>query len=132
MPRSPRRRLAPALLLGLAAGAPGAAAQADSADPVVVTGRLPARSCTRVTPKGGRELDLDCLNGALVAKARASEGAPPAVPSARSDMAVPSRVGTFSYSATRQRMGPNFGKSARPFRPSSPSYASTIVTRKPR
>ncbi len=113
-----------------AAAEPSAPAPVDE---VVVNGRRPD-ACPPAAPVGGHGLDLACLDRQV--KAAASAGRPPPLAGARDaavrDAQVPSRAGTFSFSAVAQRMGPNLGKSAEPYRPPPPVYASPIAPRPPK
>ncbi|MES2452011.1 MAG: hypothetical protein V4610_15745 [Pseudomonadota bacterium] len=88
----------------------------SSHDTVVVTGRR--------TP-GCASGDLPCLDAEL--KAAAKRPALPAIGATAAEATTPSRVGTFSHTATAQRMGRNFGRSAQPYRPAAPAYTSTVT-----
>ncbi|MEP9360979.1 hypothetical protein [Sphingomonas sp. KR3-1] len=101
---------------GLILTAAPAGAQ-DSRQPVsdpgiVVTGQAPA--C--------RPADLACLNAQLKLSG-AGHPTPSPAREGEAEATTPSRVGTFSQTATAQRMGRNFGKAATPYRPPAPSYS---------
>lgn len=86
---------------------------------IVVTGRPSGSACT-----GGasaQPIDYACLNAALKATATAAQ---PARERAAAEADRPSKVGTFSFAATAQRMGANFGHSAQSYRPPAPRYAN--------
>lgn len=136
----PLRHAFPLKVFALAAVAvamagPAAAQEAPKADParrdIVVTGTRPQSGCTAVAPNASQssagQPDLACLNGELQAAARAGQPLPSAVDATTAQATVPSKVGTFSYSATQQRMGQNFGKSATPYRPPTPTYTTPTV-----
>lgn len=126
--------------LGVGAGA-GLHAQekeADRADPqaagttITVTASRPTPSCTRPPANGGGPpIDYACLTRSLKAEARSAPGGTSAIDAAAAQAHVPSRVGTFSFSATAQRMGSNFGKAAMPYRPPPPVYANPIIAGQP-
>ncbi len=128
-----------ALLMTVASGGAAHAAQAAdsrptppaSVDEVIVNGqRQPA--CSTTVP-GGHGLNLACLNGQVKAAAAAGNPPPPAIDATTAEANTPSKVGTFSQSATSERLGKNFGHSAQPYRPPAPVYANpTIPTGKPR
>ncbi len=121
----------PALLalLGLASDL-GQAAQAqaqarpDPVDSVVVSppakaGEGDLSTCAPV--------DYACLGAALKAAAASARPAPsPALDDAVS-ADVPTRVGTFSQAAVAQRLGPNLGRAATPWRPAPATNASPIL-----
>lgn len=72
-------------------------------------------TCTDV--QVGSAQSYDCVNARLGAVARGQE-------KFSSDLNAPvtasdpsNRVGTFNEQATRERLGPNFGKSVQPYRP---------------
>lgn len=102
--------------------APPALAQAKpgARHDIVVTGSRPPAGCA-VRDTG---LDLPCLNGELRAAAKAGQDGPPVGDGVAAHADTPSKVGTFSYSATQQRLGSNFGKSAMPARAPAPRYTS--------
>lgn len=138
-----RQAAAGALLLaGAIVGVPSARAEpaprqqdsrADTApatSDVIVNGK---RATVCSVPHGSAQgIDYVCLNGQLKAAARDGQPVPPVADRTTSQADVPSRVGTFSYSATRQRMGNNFGHSAQPDRPSAPNYANAITAGRPK
>ncbi len=106
------------------------AKQDDPTDDITVNGKR-VESCSAPSAGGARGIDYDCLNSAL--KTAASAGQPP-LPGAdaTTDQAnVPSRVGTFSYSATSERMGKNFWHSATPYRPPPPVYGHGATGARP-
>lgn len=76
---------------------------------------------------GGHGLDLACLNRQLQAAAKAGDPASPQIPDAARDAQTPSKVGTFSQTATAERLGKTFGKSAQPYRPPAPVYSNLIL-----
>lgn len=90
----------------------------------VVAPGAAARPC----PPAGAAPDYACLDRAL--KAAAQAGRPAPLPSAHdsavADAQVPSKAGTFSFSAVAERMGPNLGQSAQPYRPPPPVYANPV------
>jgi hypothetical protein len=126
-PRGASRVLVVCLLLGW----PGAAISGTAADDeVVVTG--PPSSCVHDAPgpQPARSIDYGCITRELAQK---GHFVPPTVPSPAAQAHIPSRVGTFSYTATAQRMGSGFGKGVTPQRPPAPTYSSvTIAGRVPR
>jgi len=83
-------------------------------------------------PPAKGTIDYTCLNGDLQAAASAGQPAPPAADAATSQVDVPSRVGTFSYSATHQRLGSNFGHSVTPARPPAPTFINPITAGRPK
>ncbi|WCM25949.1 hypothetical protein NDN01_18230 [Sphingomonas sp. QA11] len=102
---------------------------------IVVTGSRPQSNCpvpdekARVVspPKPGGGPDLSCLNRELQTAAKSGQVAPSAAGDTTSRANVPSKVGTFSFSATAQRVGRNFGKSATPYRPPAPVFTSPVM-----
>lgn len=137
----PGRRVQGFVLLLCVSTAP-LSARAQQADPphmadkeskrdILVTGQRPASSCTGQS--SAQPVDYACLNGEL--KAAAANTAPPASSAAdaiTSQATTPSKVGTFSHTATGQRMGQNFGKSAQPYRPPAPVYTYPVRTAPPK
>jgi hypothetical protein len=137
-----RQAAAALLLAGAIAGVPSARAEpaprqqdgrADTApvpSDIIVNGK---RATVCSVPHGRAQgIDYACLNGQLTAAARDGQPVPPVADQTSSQADVPSRVGTFSYSATRQRMGSNFGRSAQPDRPPAPNYANAITAGRPK
>jgi len=118
------KHLAPAVLLGgalLAGLGAGAQTQPRPGPP----GDAAPANCTDV--QVGSAQSYDCINAQLGALARgnarfSSDLDAPVTASSPSNV-----VGTYNQSATRSRLGPNFGKSATPYRPSV-SPPSTIAT----
>ncbi len=101
----------------------GAEARKDRRD-ILVTGQRPGSTCDGRT--SAQPIDYACLNGQLQT---AAKGAPPARSAAdavTSQATTPSKAGTFSFSATSQRMGKNFGHSAQPYRPPPPVYTNPV------
>lgn len=86
--------------------------------------------CVVVDIAGHRAGNLDCAAAALEAAARTAQTRARAgfeVPDARAPDVV---TGVASRSATRQRLGTNFGTSVRPARPHPPVYANPIGSRR--
>lgn len=81
----------------------------------------PLRHRQRLAP------NVDCLNRDLAARLTERRGPVPPVTPFGSEMAAPARSGTFSFTATSQRMGSNFGRSAYPFRPNAPVYRNPVL-----
>jgi|GEM_PF-2603315 len=104
------------------------AVRADS--DVVVTGRRPP-DCTATTGTV-KAPDYACLNFELKAAAKTDQPGPRAEDAITGQADQPSKVGTFSYSATHQRLGSNFGKSAQPYRPPAPVFTTPIVPARPK
>ncbi|WP_323120591.1 hypothetical protein [Burkholderia alba] len=75
--------------------------------------------CVETEVDGVRTLSYDCLSGQLAPKvepgAAASQTAAEALAKQPSN-----RLGTFNFSAERNRFGSNWGKSATPQRPAPP------------
>lgn len=103
----------------------------DAKRDILVTGQRPAPGCTGQS--AAQPVDYACLNGELKA---AATSVPPPAPSAAdavtAQATTPSKVGTFSHTATAQRMGQNFGKSAQPYRPPAPQYTNPVRGAPPR
>ncbi len=97
---------------------------------ILVTGHRPGSTCDG--KDSAQPIDYACLNGELKTAADAARPAPPAIEATASQANTPSKVGTFSHSATAQRMGSNFGKSAQPYRPPAPTYTSHVRGGAPR
>ncbi len=91
---------------------------------VVITGRKPAHgeeeTCAPDTTSGAK-LDHACLNARL-AGMRSQTDPLPAHPSTEDIIGhgEPNKVGTFSYSGTKQQLGSSFGHSVIPQRPPPP------------
>ncbi len=99
-----------------------AAAQTVAATPeIVITAPKPSHACDAADGGTAPVLNYACLTQALQAKAGVTP--PDAVARPATDLASPGDTGTFSYSATKQRMGDQFGVSATPQRPPAPVYA---------
>jgi hypothetical protein len=80
-------------------------------------------SCVEVEINGQKTPGMSCLNQELAQKAAAAHT--PAI--APLDAQSPSvKVGGFSQAAVAQQYGQNFGKSAEPYRPPAPVYASPL------
>jgi hypothetical protein len=116
----------------LGQAAPAQAQVQDKPDPVgEVTVTPPAKTglgaCAPV--------DYPCLDKALKAAALSAKppepGLPPQVASVADQAVIPTRVGTFSQTATAQRLGPNFGHAATPWRPASTATTSPILAGRP-
>jgi hypothetical protein len=116
--------------------APAASAQSDpaTARPSRDSGRIGVARpsggelCVEVEVGGYRSGHLDCATHRLRqamrdAQARAPNAGRLGVPDARSADLV---TGVASRTATRQRMGSNFGVSVRPQRPPPPQYQSPL------
>ncbi|HEY4078721.1 MAG TPA: hypothetical protein VGM26_17470 [Rhizomicrobium sp.] len=82
------------------------------------------RSCVEVEINGQRAPGMNCLNQELAQKAAAVARTPSIAPLDALSPAV--RVGGFSQAAVAQQYGQNFGKSAQPYRPPAPVYASPL------
>jgi hypothetical protein len=67
---------------------------------------------------------MSCLNQELAQKAAAVAHAPTVAPLDAQSSAV--KVGGFNQAAVAQQYGQNFGKSAQPYRPPAPVYASPL------
>ncbi len=94
--------------------------EAQDKSDLVVTGTRPA-------PCGGTgAIDYACLNAQLETAVKDARPASSAAAAVTADATTPSKAGTFSFSATAQRMGKNLGHSAQPYRPSAPTYATPI------
>lgn len=118
--------------------APAAAAQSGTDPATARSSRDPGRIgaarssggelCVEVEVGGYKSGHLDCATSKLQqamrdAQARAPNADRFRVPGARSADVV---TGVASRTATRQRMGSNFGVSARPQRPPPPQYQSPL------
>jgi hypothetical protein len=122
------------LVLALAALlAAGAGARAGEAPPsvgeVMVPGHPPAACPLSAQARGP---DYACLNRQLQTAAGAAQPPVPTIDAAAREAQSPSRAGTFSQAATAERLGKNFGVSARPYRPAPPAYAQPITAGRPR
>lgn len=111
-------------------------AKAEAVDPgddeLLVIGRRPAPPCIRAAAEGKQVIDYACLTQELArGSASVSSAGQAALDAAAAQARDPSRSGTFSFTATQQRMGSNFGVSATPARPPRPVYAPPM-TPKPR
>jgi hypothetical protein len=113
-----------ALLLALA---PTLASAAPAQPPEVVVNGKPER-CPAPSAHG---IDYACLNAALKADTAPPLAPAPAIDATTRKADVPSKVGTFSYTATAQRMGKNFGHSASPYRPPPPVYGHAAIGARP-
>jgi hypothetical protein len=81
-------------------------------------------SCIEVTIDGQKAPDMSCLNQQLEQKAAAARPVPVIPPV---DARSPSvQTGGFNQAAVAQQYGQNFGKSAQPYRPPAPVYASPL------
>jgi len=101
-------------------------------DELLVIGRSPAGSCAQTRADGGQAIDYACLTRGLASAPLSGPSAgKAAVDTAAAQARAPSRSGTFSFTATQQRMGSNFGVSATPNRPPRPVYGPPM-TPKPR
>lgn len=134
-------RVLAAVLIAAAMLGMGASAQAQQGDPqakvakepgkdITVTGQRPNATCGGAT--SAQPIDYACLNSALKTATTAAQPAPSAADAITSQATTPSKVGTFSHTATAQRMGQNFGKSAQPYRPPAPVYTNPAAGRPPR
>jgi hypothetical protein len=102
-----------------------ASAAALSSGPARAQPATPAQSCVDV--QVGSAQSYDCLNRQLAQDAQKTHAGAtgPALPY---DATSPSNVtGQFNESATRNRLGANFGHSVTPERP-SPSYTGAFAT----
>jgi hypothetical protein len=85
----------------------------------------PEKSKICVDVRTGSAQQYDCLNQEL------QQNVPPRAPSA-ADLTTPNAgspapaVGTFNQSATQERLGNNFGKSAFPQRPAPPTFPTPL------
>jgi len=120
------RALAAGLLLMLA---PLPAIAQEKSD-IFVNGQRPDSACNGQTSQ--QPIDLACLNKDLKAAASAAQPTPLAADAITAQATTPSKVGTFSHTATAQRMGQNFGKSAQPWRPPAAQYTSPVRGAAPR
>lgn len=107
-----------------------AATDVQAKSDVVVTGKRPGSTCGGAT--SAQPIDYACLNSELKTAAAAAQPTPSAADAVTSQATTPSKVGTFSHTATAQRMGQNFGKSAQPYRPPAPIYSNPAAGRPPR
>jgi hypothetical protein len=106
-----------------------AQARPDPVGEVIVT--PPARTGEGPALGACAPADYPCLDKALKAAALSAR---PAEPVGLGDAVLvdtPTRVGTFSQAATAQRLGPNFGHAATPWRPTTPPNASPILAGRP-
>ncbi|WP_165189839.1 hypothetical protein [Caulobacter soli] len=118
-------------LPGLLALSLGQAAQAQS-QPTPVDGVIvspPARA--GAGPAACAPADYACLGAALKAAAAHARPAAPVPLGDAVSADVPTRVGTFSQAAVAQRLGPNLGRAATPWRPTSATNASPILAGRP-
>jgi hypothetical protein len=107
----PDARSCAALFAATFLSAAGAQAQ-PARDPAA--GADGPATCTDV--QVGSAQSYNCINAQLGALAHATQR--PSSTDAPLTASSPSNeVGTFNESATRERLGPNFGKSATPYRP---------------
>jgi hypothetical protein len=77
-------------------------------------GDAPA-NCTDV--QVGSAQSYDCINAQLGAVARGTQRFSSDADAPITASSPSNQVGTFNESATRMRLGPNFGKSVQPYRP---------------
>lgn len=77
-------------------------------------------ACVTVEVNGYRALPYDCLQQKMATSPIPSASNDPALDSADVTRFAPNRIGQFSQSALRNRMGNTFGKGLRPQRPPSP------------
>lgn len=119
----------PALLaLSLGQAAPAQAQVQDKPDPVegvIVT--PPARTGLMPGLEACAPADYPCLDKALKAAALSAKPPEPGPPPGADQADTPTRVGTFSQAATAQRLGPNFGHAATPWRPASTATTSPFL-----
>lgn len=118
-------RRALALILCLSAAMPICAlpAQAQQADdltpsapaPAPAGQALPGTNCTDVQVGSARS--YDCVNAQLGAVARGQQKFSSDLNAPVTASSPSNTVGTFNEAATRERLGPNFGKSVQPYRP---------------
>jgi hypothetical protein len=80
-------------------------------------GGPPAANCTDV--QVGSAESYDCINAQLGNLARGTTRFSSDVDAPITAAAPSNQVGTFNEAATRGRLGPNFGKSATPYRPAN-------------
>ncbi len=117
-------RLAIACIGGLVLLASAAQAQ----DRRVVLGGQPApvasSSCIEVEIGGERTSSLDCLNQRLEHQVRRVQ--PPRNIAPVDAVSPQVKLGGFNQAALRQQYGPNFGKSAIPYRPSTGQFSNPI------
>lgn len=119
----PLRKLA--LLLALAPAALHAGPRDEGRD-VVVNGKR-AETCAPAAQAHAGAVDYACLNGQLEAAATAAQPAPPAADAVTAQATTPSKAGTFSFSATHERLGSSFGRSVAPQRPPAPGYSNAVT-----
>ena len=81
-------------------------------------------SCVEVEINGQKAPGMSCLNQELARKAAAVPYTPAIAPFDARSPAV--KVGGFNQAAVAQQYGENFGKSAQPYRPPAPVYASPL------
>jgi hypothetical protein len=80
--------------------------------------------CVEVEIGGEKSSRLDCLNEELK---NATQRVKPNAPKPPLDASSPSvAVGGFNETAVGQQFGPNFGKSATPFRPPKPTFSNPL------
>ena len=103
----------------------GSAAVAQTQPHVAPPGAPPPDTCTDV--QVGSAQSYDCINAQLGALARGNERFSSDLNAPVTASSPSNVVGTFNESATRSRLGPNFGKSATPYRPGV-SLPPTIAT----
>lgn len=77
--------------------------------------------CVTVEVDGHRALPLDCLQRRMTPSDGARRGAPESFDSEDIVRQAPNRIGQFSRSALRNRMGNALGHGVRPQRPEKPS-----------
>jgi len=84
--------------------------------------------CVEVEVNGMRSPSYDCLTDKLKPAASAA-GASPVKQMGSEEIAQRpgNQLGVFNWSATSQRMGNNFGKSATPQRPATPAPTSPLI-----
>jgi hypothetical protein len=124
---SARRGAFALLLIASPAFAPAFAADPSPGGVTLGPTTAPAAQsehCVEVEIGGEKSSKLDCLNEELKS---ATQRVKPSQPKPPLDASSPSvAVGGFNETAVGQQFGPNFGKSATPFRPPPPTFSNPI------
>tara|TARA_A100001391_G_scaffold196567_1_gene175315 strand:- start:16952 stop:17320 length:369 start_codon:yes stop_codon:yes gene_type:complete len=110
-----RRSVLSTVALMLLAGLAATRAGADKTEPVEA-----GYPCVTVEVNGHRALPLDCLQQRMTPSDGARRGAPASFGSEDIVRQTPNRIGQFSRSALRNRMGNTLGHGVRPQRPERP------------
>lgn len=110
---------------------PTASAELIAQDAQVRSQNEPPRSsagCVEVEVNGMRSPSYDCLTDKLRPAASAASASPVKQMESEAIAQRPgNQLGVFNWSATSQRMGNTFGKSATPQRPAAPAPMSPLI-----